>query len=179
MDSNYIYKIRLLLVSSRNNEISNAPAPFTLCKSTFHNCDGVYDGSGRCVCGSEVRRLLFQGTFRNQDCTNPLQKLPQLPIAMDACFHYPLPNGTMYSIKVSCLKDEIGANFQMWKSLDCKSDKVAEVDTYPGRCVLGELESFVRGFDTWVIDDTCSDTAISKSRYVMPMLKSILSLSVF
>ena len=152
------------LVSARTNEISNAPQPFTLCKSRFHNCEGVFDGSGRCVCGSEVRTLLFQGTFKNDDCSESLQELPQLPIAMDACFHYPLPNGTMYAIMVSCLTEEVGAKFQMWTSLDCKSNKVAEVNTYPGKCVLGELESFVRGFDTWVIDDTCSDAALSRSR---------------
>ena len=170
------YANHLFLVSSQNNVVSNAPTPFTPCKSRFHNCDGVFDGSGRCVCGSEVRTLLFQGTFRDQDCTDSLQELPQLPIAMDACFHYPLPNGTMYSIMVSCLKDEIGANFRMWNSLDCKSNKVAEVNTYPGKCVLGELESYVRGFDTWVIDDTCSDAAISRSRYYSFCIQAMFSI---
>ena len=90
--------------------------------------------------------------------------MPQIPIAMDACFHYPLPNGTEFSIMVSCLQNEVGANFRMWRGLGCTSEPVAEVNTNPGNCVLGELETYVRGFDTWVLDDTCSDTPISTNR---------------
>ena len=142
----------------------NGPTPYTLCRSNFHQCDGVFDGTGRCVCGSEVRTLLFQGTFKDQYCSEPVQKLPQIPIATDACFHYPLPNGTEFSIMVSCLKNEVGANFRMWRGLGCTSEPVAEVNTYPGKCVLGELETYVRGFDTWVLDDTCSDSPISTNR---------------
>ena len=141
------------------------PTPYTLCRSKFHQCDGVIDGTGRCVCGSEVRKLLFQGTFSDQDCSIPVQKLPQIPIAMDACFHYPLPNGTQFSIMVSCLKDKVGANFKMWRGLGCNSEPVAEVNTFPGKCVLGKLETYVRGFNTWVLDDTCSDVPISTNRH--------------
>ena len=153
---------------TRKNKIStkpkkpSAPTPYTLCRSKFWECEGVYDGTGRCVCGSEVRKLLFQGTFKDISCTVPIDQLPQIPIAMDACFHYPLPNGTEYSIMVSCLKGEAGANFKMWRGFGCNTDIVADVNTYPGRCVLGNLETYVRGYDTWVIDDTCSDTPLSR-----------------
>ena len=154
----YRMNASFLLVASK--QIDYSPTPFTLCKSSFFDCDGVYDGTGRCVCGSEVRTVRFIGTFKDKDCTIEREKLPQFPIAMDACFHLPFGD-KMYSIKVSCLKDRIGANFRMWDGLDCNSDNVAEATVYPDTCVFGGLETYVRGDDTWVIDDTCSDDPIS------------------
>jgi len=154
----------ILTAAPQGNARSNAPTPFTLCRSKFYDCNGVYDGSGRCVCGSEVRKLLFKGTFEDNSCTVLREELPELPIAMDACFHYPLENGTTLSITVSCLKNEVGANFKMWRNLDCTSEHVAEVTVYPNRCVFGGLESYVSGSNTWVVDNTCSDSPISRTR---------------
>jgi len=154
----------IITAAPQGNTVSNDRVPFTLCKSKFYDCNGVYDGSGRCVCGTEVRKLLFKGTFKDKDCTVLREELPELPIAMDACFHYPLDNGTTLAIRVSCLKDEVGANFKMWRNLDCESEHVAEVTVYPNRCVFGGLESYVSGLNTWVIDHTCSDSPISRSR---------------
>ena len=152
------------LAAPQRSSIQASPAPFTLCKSTFFGCNGVYDGSGRCVCGSEVRTLLHKGTFNDRDCTNLREEVSELPIAMDSCFHYPLENGTVLPIKVSCLKDEIGASFKMYSSPNCQSEPIVEEKVYPNRCVFGGLESYVSGANTWVVDNTCSDSPLSRSR---------------
>lgn len=151
------------LAAPQRNGISNSAVPFTLCKSKFFDCTGVYDGSGRCVCGSGVRKLLFRGTFNDRDCTDIREELPELQIAMDACFHYPLENGTMLPMKVSCLTEEVGASFKLWTSANCENEPVAEVKVYPNTCVFGGLESYVSGANTWVIDNTCSDSPLSRS----------------
>ena len=31
---------------------------------------------------------------------------------------------------------------------------------YPGQCVHGDLEKYMRGKDIWVYDDTCTDDLI-------------------
>ena len=140
--------------------------PFTLCKNEVDNCDGVVDALGMCVCGSEIRKLLFRGTFSDDNCTDLVEELPQLPIAMDACFHFPAGE-KIYSIKVSCLINEVGANFQLWDGQNCgPGDPVAEANVFPDRCIYGDLESFVRGRDIWVVDNTCSDDPVSQERYV-------------
>ena len=128
----------------------------------------MYDGSGRCVCGSEVRKLLFKGTFNDQDCTDLREEYSaELSIPMDACFHYPKEDGSLLPMRVSCLKDGAGANFKIWTSGECGAEPVAEVTVSPNRCVYGALESFVSGTDTWVIDNTCSDSPLSRSRYTL------------
>jgi len=158
--------VTISLAAPQRSSIQASPAPFTLCKSKFFGCTGVYDGSGRCVCGSEVRTLLHKGTFNDRDCTNLREEVSELPIAMDSCFHYPLENGTVLPIKVTCLKDQIGASFKMYSSPNCQSEPIAEEKVYPNRCVFGGLESYVSGANTWVIDNTCSDSPLSRSRSV-------------
>jgi len=159
--------LSLILAAPQLNAISSAPSPFTPCKSNFYDCNGVYDGSGRCVCGSEVRKLLFKGTFNDQDCTDLREEYSaELSIPMDACFHYPKEDGSLLPMRVSCLKDGAGANFKIWTSGDCGAEPVAEVTVSPNRCVYGALESFVSGTDTWVIDNTCSDSPLSRSRSI-------------
>ena len=141
-------------------EDDKGPEPFTLCKSYFFACDGVYDATGRCVCGSEIRIFRYS-TFKDNTCTDLQEALPQLPIATDVCFHF---NDNL-SIKVSCLKgDKTGAKINFWDGLSCESEPVAETTVYPNTCIFGGLETYVRGVDTWVNDDTCSDEAIVKNR---------------
>ena len=152
--------VYLCIVSARSTgEDDKGPTPFTLCKSYFHACDGVYDATGRCVCGSEVRTLRYR-TFTDEKCTDLQEALPQLPVATDVCFHF---NDNL-SIKVSCLKgNKVGAKINFWNGLSCDSEPVAETTVYPNTCVFGGLETYVRGVDTWVSDNTCSDEAIVKN----------------
>ena len=125
------------------------------------------DALGICVCGSEIRTLRFIGTYKDENCTDLETKLPQPPIAIDACFHFQLPGiNKTFSIKVSCIQNynlnskkyNVGANFKLWNGLNCQDeDFAAEANVIPNVCVFGALESFVREKNIWVIDETCTD----------------------
>lgn len=141
---------------------ADAATPLTLCKNSAENCEGIYDALGVCVCGKEIRTLGFIGTYSDSDCTEVVEELPRPKIATEACFHLSafywksLFAPKTVSIRVSCLPGNTGANFKLWNGLNCEGQSVAEANVYPNQCVKGGLETFLRGRDIWVIDETCT-----------------------
>ena len=142
-------------------EADNA-TPLTPCKNSAENCEGIYDALGVCVCGKEIRTLGFVGTYSDSDCTEVVEELPRPKIPTEACFHLSafywksLFAPKTVSIRVSCLPGNTGANFKLWNGLNCEGESVAEANVYPNQCVKGGLETFLRGRDIWVIDETCT-----------------------
>ena len=160
-DSSNLYQPHSIL------EVSSAPTPLTPCVNSADDCNGIYDALGMCVCGSEIRTVAFAGTFTDSNCTDLVERLPRPKLPLNACFHLQtyfwksLFAPKLFGLKVSCIKDKtganIGANFKLWEGKGCISDNfVAEADVFPGQCVKGDLESFIRGKDIWVLDDTCT-----------------------
>merc|ERR1711963_136173 len=138
------------------------PTPLTPCKNDAENCDGIYDALGICVCGKEIRTLGFVGTYSDSACTEVVEELPRPKIPTEACFHLSafywksLFAPKTVSIRVSCLPGNTGANFRLWNDLNCEGESVAEANVFPNQCVYGGLETFLRGRDIWVIDETCT-----------------------
>ena len=165
-ESHVISSNRFIVILS--TEITDKPTPLTPCKNEADDCDGIYDALGGCVCGAEIRTIAFVGTYSDQNCTELVEKLPRPKLPTEACFNLnayfwkSLFAPHLFSLKVTCLKNEagvnIGANFQLWDGKNCDPDDfVAEANVYPGQCAYGGLETYMRGKDIWVYDDTCTD----------------------
>lgn len=160
------YKSSYKFVSEENLSTRSAtkedPSPLSPCKNDAENCDGIVDALGVCVCGKEIRTLGFVGTYSDSSCTEVVEELPRPKIPTEACFHLSafywksLFAPKTVSIRVSCLPGNTGANFKLWNGLNCEGESVAEANVYPDQCVYGGLETFLRGRDIWVIDETCT-----------------------
>ena len=138
------------------------PTPLSPCKNDAEKCDGIVDALGICVCGKEIRTLGFVGTYSDSSCTEVVEELPRPKIPTEACFHLSafywksLFAPKTVSVRVSCLPGNTGANFKLWNGLNCEGESVAEANVFPDQCVYGGLETFLRGRDIWVIDETCT-----------------------